>query len=488
MLAWSDHGEELVKFLNVNLQRHSDTILSVQGENIPVNNMVLASASPFLARLVSTTHDKIIIDGISIPQVRQLVEFMYKGTIDRVAESDFENLITTARELQIMGILSSVKLPIEEEEEVIDDVFVDDVVEQASADTKVNSSNQIRVGKRFDSLNKISEALTRSSMETETKSSDRRETLARIKKPKPLTELSGEEMTGLKLKTPKTPLLVSPDGRALEERFRDLISSCTPEQQENLRNLSVSSADFNFDIGSLPGTPVNTSRSFNIQDQVKQEKESSLDLSFNRRESNSDHRIPTINIVKPEPVDHDSLSIAEEEIEVGHLHKNFSVKSEKGSEEDAQASRGSFFFPNLNLPLVLPYPQYMFNRMEHHEPTLARDFKSSFSSNPHSAFTPTKPDELSKAQLIEASKPKQVYKCEKCGKCYNWNYNLNRHMRFECGIENKFECAICKKRFPYKQNAAIHLKRKHKVVLETADDMLNTGQIIHLSAIPKTSS
>jgi hypothetical protein len=66
----------------------------------------------------------------------------------------------------------------------------------------------------------------------------------------------------------------------------------------------------------------------------------------------------------------------------------------------------------------------------------------------------------------------QAFTCQKCGKSYNWNYNLNRHMRFECGIGNKFECSVCHKRFPYKQNAAIHMKWKHKVLLKIAINML----------------
>ena len=73
---------------------------------------------------------------------------------------------------------------------------------------------------------------------------------------------------------------------------------------------------------------------------------------------------------------------------------------------------------------------------------------------------------------------KQIFKCENCGKCYNWNYNLNRHKRFECGIKNKFGCSMCDKRFPYKQNAAIHLRRKHKIDIVNADEMLITGHII----------
>ena len=80
------------------------------------------------------------------------------------------------------------------------------------------------------------------------------------------------------------------------------------------------------------------------------------------------------------------------------------------------------------------------------------------------------------------------FKCERCGKSYNWNYNLNRHMRFECGIGNRFQCGVCKRRFPHKQNAAIHLKRKHLLQMESAEEMLASGHIIMLSNIPKKSS
>ena len=151
--------------------------------------------------------------------------------------------------------------------------------------------------------------------------------------------------------------------------------------------------------------------------------------------------------------------------------------------EAEDSSRLGFYFPALSLPLALPYPQYLLSRLEGQNSLYTREFKSSFISNPHSAFTPTRPDD-SQFRSQESAKPKQVFKCQKCGKGYNWNYNLNRHIRFECGIENKFECSMCNKRFPYKQNAAIHLRRKHKVLLETADDMLNAGQIVQLGGKP----
>ena len=91
------------------------------------------------------------------------------------------------------------------------------------------------------------------------------ETVARIKKPRPLTGLPGPEVPATKPKNPRTPLIASPDCRLLEERFRHFIDSCSAEEQEKLRNISVSSADFNFnECSSLPGTPGYKSKHFHI--------------------------------------------------------------------------------------------------------------------------------------------------------------------------------------------------------------------------------
>ena len=44
---------------------------------------------------------------------------------------------------------------------------------------------------------------------------------------------------------------------------------------------------------------------------------------------------------------------------------------------------------------------------------------------------------------------------------------------------------MCQKRFPYKQNVAIHLKRKHKLEIESAEDMIAGG---HITLLPGMSS
>ena len=73
---------------------------------------------------------------------------------------------------------------------------------------------------------------------------------------------------------------------------------------------------------------------------------------------------------------------------------------------------------------------------------------------------------------------KRVYSCPHCQRSYDWNYNLNRHLKYECGKENAFQCAKCGRKFPHKQNCVYHLKRKHKIVCETIDQYMANGLVI----------
>ena len=76
------------------------------------------------------------------------------------------------------------------------------------------------------------------------------------------------------------------------------------------------------------------------------------------------------------------------------------------------------------------------------------------------------------------SGPRRVFTCEKCNRSYDWNYNLNRHRKYECGKENAFQCAKCGRKFPHKQNCVYHLKRKHKIVCDTIDQYVASGLVV----------
>ncbi|XP_055379943.1 longitudinals lacking protein, isoforms A/B/D/L isoform X4 [Condylostylus longicornis] len=51
-----------------------------------------------------------------------------------------------------------------------------------------------------------------------------------------------------------------------------------------------------------------------------------------------------------------------------------------------------------------------------------------------------------------------AFTCKKCGNTYARPHSLNRHLRFECGVEPKFECPICHKKSKHKHNLVLHMR------------------------------
>lgn len=59
------------------------------------------------------------------------------------------------------------------------------------------------------------------------------------------------------------------------------------------------------------------------------------------------------------------------------------------------------------------------------------------------------------------------YPCpNQCGRKYKYKYNLNVHLRNECGVPKKFKCQICDKNFAHKTHLKSHTVIKHKIVME----------------------
>lgn len=54
------------------------------------------------------------------------------------------------------------------------------------------------------------------------------------------------------------------------------------------------------------------------------------------------------------------------------------------------------------------------------------------------------------------------YSCPRCGNAYSRSHSLNRHIRFECGVEPQFECPICHKRSKHKHNLMLHMRTHQK--------------------------
>ena len=57
------------------------------------------------------------------------------------------------------------------------------------------------------------------------------------------------------------------------------------------------------------------------------------------------------------------------------------------------------------------------------------------------------------------------YPCTRCGRNYKYKYNLKRHLKYECGVEPKFECPECHIKMKDKGNLYKHARMKHGLEL-----------------------
>lgn len=60
--------------------------------------------------------------------------------------------------------------------------------------------------------------------------------------------------------------------------------------------------------------------------------------------------------------------------------------------------------------------------------------------------------------------PKKYVCPKKCGKKYKYKAGLSSHLKYECGVEPKFECYVCYRKFAHRSNMRSHLCRKHKIL------------------------
>lgn len=62
------------------------------------------------------------------------------------------------------------------------------------------------------------------------------------------------------------------------------------------------------------------------------------------------------------------------------------------------------------------------------------------------------------ATTATAAANNNIFMCKQCGNSYARPHSLNRHLRFECGVEPKFECPICRKKSKHKHNLVLHMR------------------------------
>lgn len=80
------------------------------------------------------------------------------------------------------------------------------------------------------------------------------------------------------------------------------------------------------------------------------------------------------------------------------------------------------------------------------------------------------------------------YSCNRCSRIYSKKHSVLRHLRYECGVEPRFQCTICNQRFKHRSDQQRHQRKIHGVDTLYDDDMAETNGDFELEVISATSA
>lgn len=79
-----------------------------------------------------------------------------------------------------------------------------------------------------------------------------------------------------------------------------------------------------------------------------------------------------------------------------------------------------------------------------------------------------KENKLDRLQKKQATPPDhnvialtQLFMCNKCTKSYRLKHSLTRHIKYECGMQPKYPCMECNRRFKHNYDLKMHIKSQH---------------------------
>ncbi|OXU25907.1 hypothetical protein TSAR_011812 [Trichomalopsis sarcophagae] len=75
---------------------------------------------------------------------------------------------------------------------------------------------------------------------------------------------------------------------------------------------------------------------------------------------------------------------------------------------------------------------------------------------PHASSSLASPHRQKRGQSM-----RREHVCTKCGKSYVFQQSLNRHRKWECGLEPRFRCPYCSYKSKQQSHVKEHVRRKH---------------------------
>lgn len=111
-LRWNNHLQNLqTLFENLYIEQSLiDVTISCSDGLLYAHKLLMSACSPYFEQILKDNpceHPVMILKGINRREMSLLLEYMYKGAVD-VAEEDLDNMLDTATELQIKGLIQGV--------------------------------------------------------------------------------------------------------------------------------------------------------------------------------------------------------------------------------------------------------------------------------------------------------------------------------------------------------------------------------------------
>lgn len=107
-LRWNNYQSNLTSVFDQLLQSESfvDVTLACDGHSLKAHKMILSACSPYFRNLFFENpcrHPIVIMRDVTFPQLKAVVEFMYKGEIN-VSQEQLAPLLKVAESLKIRGL------------------------------------------------------------------------------------------------------------------------------------------------------------------------------------------------------------------------------------------------------------------------------------------------------------------------------------------------------------------------------------------------
>ncbi|GLV34651.1 longitudinals lacking [Carabus blaptoides fortunei] len=93
---------------------------------------------------------------------------------------------------------------------------------------------------------------------------------------------------------------------------------------------------------------------------------------------------------------------------------------------------------------------------------------------------------ISQEDAAQHTEPLGSFNCARCGNTYSRQHSLKRHMRFECGVEPRFECPVCHKKSKHKHNLLLHMRIHRPPSKQNNDDDALGSNTVNMMAHQET--